>query len=129
MLSIGYRALYHRHVGSERAPLFVRLSTPLLAELDDHIRAAGRTKQAVVEELLASQLRVSVRPDDEEILDLAAVAAMLRVDEAEVLDRIAAGDFPARRFGGEWRASRSAVIAWLHGTDPVADRHPGFASR
>lgn len=115
-------------MGSERAPLFVRLSTPLLAELDDHIRSAGRTKQAVVEELLASQLRVSERPDDEEILDLAAVAAMLRVDEVDVLDRIAGGDFPARRFGDEWRASRSAIVAWLHGTDSVTDRPTGFAS-
>lgn len=115
-------------MGTERAPLFVRLSAPLLAELDERIRAAGRTKQAVVEDLLASQLRVSVHPDDEEILDLAAMAAMLRVDEADVLERIASGDFPARRFGGEWRASRSAVIAWLHGTDPVSERPTGFAS-
>lgn len=115
-------------MSNERAPLFVRLSAPLAAELDQHIRAAGRTKQAVVEELLASQLRVAVHPDDEEILDLPAVAAMLRVTEAGVLDRIANGDFPARRFDTEWRASRTAVIAWLHGTDPVSERSTGFAA-
>lgn len=123
-----YRSARLEDVTSDRAALFVRLSAPVHAELDHRIRADGRTKQAVVEEMLANQLRVAVRPDDDEILDLAAVAAMLRVDEAAVLERIAAGDFPARRFGDEWRASRTAVVAWLHGSDPVSERHTGFAS-
>jgi len=115
-------------MSSERAPLFVRLSIPLLSELDARIQADGRTKQAVVEDLLASQLGTERRPDHDEILDLASVAALLRVGEDEVLDRIAAGDFPARRFGEEWRASRTAVIAWLHGTDSLTDRRAGFAA-
>lgn len=117
-------------MGTDRAPLFVRLSAPLLSELDARIEVDGRTKQAVVEELLAQQLRTSTGSDDDDIddiIDLAGVAAMLRVDEHDVLDRIASGDFPARRFGTEWRCSRAAVTDWLRGTDALADRHPGFA--
>lgn len=110
-----------------RAPLFVRLSAPLLDQLDARIEIDGRTKQAVVEDLLARQLDAPAAPDDD-IVDLDGVAAILRVAPADVLDRIADGDFPARRFGTEWRFSRSAVGAWLHGTDTVTDRRPGFAA-
>lgn len=114
-----------------RSALFVRLPTPLVNRLDHRIRDDGRTKQAVVEELLAAQLAVdaSVELRDDEILDLAATAALLRVEESEVLERIRSGDFPARRFGDEWRCSRTAILAWLAGTDPVTERTTGFASR
>lgn len=115
-------------MSSDRAPLFVRLSTPLLSELDARIQRDGRTKQAVVEDLLATQLGTPQQPNDDEILDLAAVATLLRVGEQDVLDRIASGDFPARRFGVDWRVSRAAVIDWLHGNDTVTDRRTGFAS-
>ena len=110
---------------SERAPLFVRLPATLLTELDARIEVDGRTKQAVVEDLLSQQLQA---PPNEpvEVLDLAGVAALLDVADHDVLDRIAAGDFPARRFGDQWRFSRAAVTAWLHGSDPVVDRHTGF---
>lgn len=113
-----------------RAALFVRLPTQLATRLDEHIRMAGRTKQAVVEELLSAKLAVDadVEVRDDEILDLAGVAALLGVDEAAVLDRIRQGDFPARRFGDRWRCSRSAVLAWLAGTDPVNARTTGFSS-
>ncbi len=110
---------------SERAPLFVRLPSSLLGRLDDRIELEGRTKQAVVEDLLATQLD---SPADDEILDLAGAADLLRVDATAVLDRIREGDFPARRFGDEWRCSRAAVLAWLAGTDPVSPRATGFAS-
>lgn len=112
----------------ERAPLFVRLSAPLLHQLEARIEIDGRTKQAVVEDLLARQLDAPVDGDDD-IVDLDGVAAILRVTPDDVLDRIADGDFPARRFGAEWRFSRAAVSAWLHGTDTITDRRPGFAAR
>ncbi len=115
-------------MGSNRSPLFVRLSAPLLTQLDARIAADGRTKQAVVEDLLASQLDAPPLANGDDILDLAAVAALLRVSEAAVIDRIADGDFPARRFGEEWRTSRTAVTAWLHGTDPTSDHKTGFAA-
>ncbi|MDJ0770032.1 MAG: helix-turn-helix domain-containing protein [Ilumatobacter sp.] len=114
----------------ERSALFVRLPSPLVSRLDAHIRADGRTKQAVVEDLLSSQLAVdaNVELHDDEILDLTAVAAFLRVDESDVLDRIATGDFPARRFGDQWRCSRAAVLTWLAGTDPPTTRPTGFSA-
>ena len=113
-------------VSTARAPLFVRLSEPLLTELDARIEVDGRTKQAVVEDLLARQLRTPATQGDGDMVDLATLAAILQIDERDVLDRIATGDFPARRFGNEWRFSRSAVTAWLHGTDPITDRTTGF---
>lgn len=109
---------------SERSALFVRLPAPLASRLDARIEAVGRTKQAVVTDLLAAQL--DHEPGDDEILDLAAVAELLRVSEADILARIEVGDFPARRFGQVWRCSRSAVLAWLAGTDPITSTPTGF---
>ena len=120
-------------MGHDRAPLFVRLPAPLLTELDARIEVDGRTKQAVVEDLLAQQLQAPRREVidaddavDADIVDLAGVTALLGVDEHDVLERIAAGDFPARRFGDRWRFSRAAIAAWMHGTDPIDDRRTGF---
>ncbi len=114
-------------MSTARAPLFVRLSEPLLTELDARIEIDGRTKQAVVEDLLARQLRAPTTPDGD-VVDLTTMATILQVGEHDIIDRIAAGDFPARRFGTEWRFSRAAVTAWLHGTDSITDRTTGFAS-
>lgn len=116
-------------MGTDRAPLFVRLSAPLLSELDARIEVDGRTKQAVVEDLLSQQLQApsgKVVDGADDVVDLAGVAAVLRVTERDVLDRIADGDFPGRRFGAQWRFSRAAVAAWLHGSDPIGDRPTGF---
>jgi excisionase family DNA binding protein len=115
-------------MSTDRAPLFVRLPAPLLVELDARIEVDGRTKQAVVEDLLTQQLQAppSDVVDAVDVVDLASVAELLGVSERDVLDRIALGDFPARRFGDRWRCSRTAIAAWLHGTDPIDDRRPGF---
>jgi predicted DNA-binding transcriptional regulator AlpA len=112
---------------SDREALFVRLPSRLASQLDAHIQSDGRTKQAVVTDLLATQLEAPTDHDDDEILDLKAVAALLRVSESDVLARVADGNFPARRFGEAWRCSRNAVIVWLAGTDPVTQRPTGFA--
>jgi hypothetical protein len=117
-------------MSDQRSALFVRLPAPLVGRLDAHIRSEGRTKQAVVEDLLAAQLSVDANVDvrDDEILDLAGVASLLAIGEADVLARIADGDFPARRFGDEWRCSRTAILTWLAGTDPVTPRSTGFSA-
>ncbi len=78
--------------------------------------------------MLTTQLHAPETAFDDEILDLSGVAALLRVSEASILDRVAHGGFPARRFGPDWRISRTAVTAWLHGTDPTTDRSTGFAT-
>ncbi|MEO6654155.1 MAG: helix-turn-helix domain-containing protein [Ilumatobacteraceae bacterium] len=114
-------------MGTDRSPLFVRLSAPLLTQLDARIAADGRTKQAVVEDLIASQLRIAP-PTDHDIVDLAGAAELLRVSEEAILERIRRDDFPARRFGEDWRISRAAVTAWMHGTDSTTDRSTGFAA-
>ncbi len=113
-----------------RSALFVRLPDRLVSQLDARIRADGRTKQAVVEDLLASQLAVdaSVEVRDDEILDLAGAATLLGITESDVLERIAEGDFPARRFGEQWRCSRTAILTWLAGTDPITPRPTGFSA-
>jgi len=64
----------------------------------------------------------------EEVLTLSELAALLRLDEATVLDRAAHGDLPGRRFGLQWRFSRSAVLAWLDGNDGFRPG-PGFNTR
>ena len=105
--------------------LFVRVPESLASELTARSQAQGRSKQAVVTELLSGG--VGHTPvDPAEILDLDQTASMLGVSPADVLERIEDGSFPARRFGSNWRCSRAAVLTWMAGTDPTAHRQPGF---
>ena len=48
-----------------------------------------------------------------EVLDAAGAAALLQVDESDVVSLAEAGELPGRRIGGSWRFSRAAVLAWL----------------
>lgn len=57
-------------------------------------------------------------PDD--VLTLAELAEMLKLDEEAVMERVVNGEVPGRRFGDRWRFSRLAVLGWLDGSD--ADR-------
>jgi excisionase family DNA binding protein len=113
----------------QRAALFVRLPSVLAAELDARVESAGRSKQAVVTEMLTAQLDVQLGAAPDDVLDLAQTAALLKISDDELMARIAAGDFPARRLGDHWRCSRTAVIAWLAGSDPLAPRATGFSRR
>jgi excisionase family DNA binding protein len=56
-----------------------------------------------------------------EVLTPEQAAALLQVDEHEVLALAAAGRLPGRRIGDQWRFSRAALVAWLAGHDPAAD--------
>jgi predicted DNA-binding transcriptional regulator AlpA len=113
----------------QRAALYVRLPSALTSAIDARTQATGRTKQAVVEELLTSAIDEPPAPQaSEDVVDLTAIATLLDVTEQDVLDRVADGDFPARRIGGKWRFSVAAVRTWLAGTDPVHPRVTGFAS-
>ena len=94
----------------------------LAQRIEQRTLAEGRTKQAVIQELLTKQLD----GDEREILDLRATAEMLGISERALLERIARGDFPARRFGEEWRCSRGAVLEWLNGTDEISRRGHGW---
>ena len=116
-------------MADDRTALFVRVPTALATDLDERSRASGRSKQDLVSELLAADgADEPTRSRRTDVLDLDEVAAMLRVDPADVMSRVAAGDFPARRFGVTWRFSRSAVLDWLDGNDPIEDRPTGFST-
>lgn len=51
-----------------------------------------------------------------EVLDAAQAAELLSVAESAVVELAEAGELPGRRIAGEWRFSRSAVLAWLGGS-------------
>ena len=105
--------------------LFVRVPESLASELTARSQAQGRSKQAVVTELLSNGAQPT-RADSDVIMDLEETASMLGVSTSDILERIADGDFPARRFGSNWRCSRAAVLTWMAGTDPTADHPTGF---
>jgi excisionase family DNA binding protein len=50
-----------------------------------------------------------------EVLDAAAAAELLQVEEAAIVELAAAGELPGRRIGDAWRFSRAALLAWLGG--------------
>ncbi len=110
--------------------LYVRVPTALAHRLDQHTREHGRSKQAVVTSLLNDELGGSTRstppPATPEILDIDETAELLRVDVTALRDRISRGDFPARRFGQDWRCARQAVLDWMAGTDAAHDHPTGF---
>lgn len=112
----------------ERAALFVRLPADVMASVDEHVRVTGRTKQALVTDLVEAafgspsnpagkQLQQQKLPADHAVLTLDEVAELLRVPAAQIIARIGDGGLPARRFGDEWRFSRDAVMRWLDAPD------------
>ena len=103
---------------SPRIAISAKVPVRLAQRIDQRSRAEGRTKQAVIQDLLSRQLD----GEERDILDLEATAELLGISEHALLDRISKGDFPARRFGDEWRCSRQAVLDWLSGTDDVSRR-------
>ncbi|MHB1508074.1 MAG: helix-turn-helix domain-containing protein [Acidimicrobiales bacterium] len=81
--------------------------------------------------LAASLIPTMDEPSDQmpnqpdEVITSAELADMLKLGEAAVMERVAAGELPGRRFGDQWRFSRRAVLGWLDGSD--AERAgPGF---
>lgn len=51
------------------------------------------------------------RPPD--VLTLAEVAELLRVEQEVVADLAQDGELPGRRIRGDWRFARRAIVAWL----------------
>ncbi len=111
----------------ERAALFVRLPAPVMASVDELVRVTGRTKQALVTDLVESALGSTPKPSaDHAVLDLDEIAELLRVPPEQVIARVGDGGLPGRRFGDEWRFSREAVMRWLDAADKAGSRKPGF---
>ena len=51
-----------------------------------------------------------------EVLDAAQAAELLAVEPAAIEELAEKGELPGRKIGGEWRFSRSALLAWLGGS-------------
>jgi hypothetical protein len=54
----------------------------------------------------------------DEVMTAGETAALLKLDEPAVLAAAQGGDLPARQIDGNWRFSRSAILAWLAGDVP-----------
>jgi excisionase family DNA binding protein len=120
-------------VADARSALFVRLPAAQARRLDAHARTLGRTKQDYVSDLLATSLEglppgraeEQVAAEADTVLTMGELAQLLKLDEPAVMERVAAGHIPGRRFGEQWRFSHRAVLGWLDGSD--ADQTaPGF---
>jgi excisionase family DNA binding protein len=61
-----------------------------------------------------------VPADAPEVLTVEQAAELLQVDSDDVHALADAGELPGRRIGDEWRFLRSAVLAWLGGSEPPA---------
>ena len=55
----------------------------------------------------------------ERVLTLTDAAAFLRVNEAALADKAAAGEVPAQQIGGEWRFLQRALVDWLYASASV----------
>lgn len=53
-----------------------------------------------------------------DVLTLEDAAALLRVSVQALRARAEARELPGRRFGREWRFSRTALLAWLEQGEP-----------
>jgi excisionase family DNA binding protein len=111
----------------DRVPLYVRLPRTQAARLDRLVASTGRRKQQLVSDLLSDRLmvgRAEVLDDsnapDRDVLTLADAAALLRVSEEALRARAQARELPGRRFGEEWRFSRTALLAWLEQCEPAS---------
>jgi len=52
--------------------------------------------------------------ETERVLTLTEAAAFLRVNEATLAEKAAAGEIPAQQLGGEWRFLQRALVDWLY---------------
>ncbi len=114
--------------------LFVRIPEAQARALDRLAFESGRSKQAVVSDLLshsmggaqpaeARPLRGrepeplvgwhSFRAYESDVLTLEGVAELLAVEPTVIAELASSGELLGRRIGGAWRFARSAVLEWL----------------
>jgi excisionase family DNA binding protein len=102
-------------------PLYVRLAAEESRRLAHAVTATGKSKRQLVEEAVREHLgdeglvvgRVALREELPAVLTPTEAAAMLRLEEPELVTAAEAGEVPARRVGAHWRFSREALLAWL----------------
>ena len=113
-------------MSDRHTPLYVRLAPDSARRLDQAVASSGLTKRQIVEDAVREHLgpekkelvvgRVALREPAPEILTAGEAAALLRVEEADVVDAAERGELPGRRIGGEWRFGREALLAWVGGS-------------
>jgi excisionase family DNA binding protein len=117
-------------------PLFVRLPAGTAAALDRAAGNTGRHKQAIVSDILAERLAQPARtlalgridvasptPPLDEVLTLEEAAALMKIPVDAIRERAEAGGLPGRRFGTEWRFTRSAIFDWLAEGEARPSKH------
>ena len=109
-------------------PLFVRLPAGDADDLTAAAERSGMSKRQLVGAAVRRHLeqenlvvgRAALYEAAPPVLTPGEAAALLRVDEAAVVEAAEHGDLPGRRLGGEWRFSQAALLVWLG--------HPGQAA-
>jgi excisionase family DNA binding protein len=109
----------------ETAAIFARVPRAEAEKLDRLSFELKRPKQEIIAGLLARYPdpgeepvvgHYSLQPPRTlDVLTLQQLARLLQVDEPLVSGLAEAGELPGRQIGGEWRFSRTAVLAWLEG--------------
>jgi hypothetical protein len=101
-------------------PLFVRLAADAARRLDEVVSSTGASKRQVVQDALRAHLddgfvvgRATVRENTDEVLTAGDAALLLRVETPGLEAAAAAGELPGKQIAGQWRFSRSALLAWL----------------
>jgi excisionase family DNA binding protein len=102
-------------------PLYVRLGADQARRLQEAVSVSGKSKRQLIEDAVREHLadenltvgRIALREHEPEILTAAEAAALLRVDESELVASAARGELPGRPIGDEWRFSRAALLAWM----------------
>jgi excisionase family DNA binding protein len=127
---------------NDLSALFVRIPQDQARALDRLAFESGRSKQAIVSDLLASSMHAqpavggaqpavagehrtagedrtdrigwhSFRAFENDVLTLEGVAELLAVEPEVVAELAASGELPGRQIGGAWRFARAAVLDWL----------------
>ena len=109
-----------------RKALFVRLAQADTHRLDQAAAATGKTKRQLITDAVREHLtddglvvgRIALREDPDEVMTPGEAAHLLKLDEPALIDAAERGELPARRLAGEWRFSRTAVLAWLDPSTP-----------
>jgi excisionase family DNA binding protein len=136
-------------------PLFVRLPSEQARRLHSASFERGRSKQALVSEMVERYLGADARrrrytvdalePEEMqvghasfqpyqdaeaegEVLSAEGAAELLKVERALVERLAGEGKLPGRRLGGEWRFARSALLSWLSQLDAQAAEGGGRRS-
>lgn len=108
-------------MSNQPTPLYVRLAADPQRRLERAVSVSGKSKRQLVEDAVREHFddaglvvgRVALRESGPEVVTLGEAAALLRLEEPQVLRAAEEGELPGRRIAGEWRFWRSALLDWL----------------